>query len=60
MNVISAVSHADRIAGTDDGSIADCRSVDQICLGNIGSEPDGSVAVARGVVTERIEVRWQC
>jgi hypothetical protein len=51
----SSVSQAHRIAGTDNRSRADSRSVDQIRLGNIGSEPDGSVVAACGVTKERTE-----
>ena len=41
------------IAGIDEGSIADSRSVGQIHSQHIGSEPDGGVEIARGVEMER-------
>ena len=43
------VSQADLIAGIDQGSIADSRSVGQIPSRHIGQEPDGGVEATRGV-----------
>ena len=45
-----SVSQADLIAGIDDGSKADSRSVGQIPSRHIGKGPDGGVVEARGVV----------
>ena len=49
------VSQADLIAGIDDGSKADSRSVGQIPNRHIGNDPDGGVEVARGVANERLD-----
>jgi hypothetical protein len=45
-----SVSQADLIAGIDDGSIADSRSVGQSPGRHIGCEPDGGIEAARSVV----------
>src|SRR5262245_14929911 len=49
----SSISQANLVAGIDDGSIADRRSVSQIPSRHIGSEPDCGVVAARGVAFER-------
>ena len=49
-----SVAQADLITGIDEGSRTDGRSVNQIASRHIGAIPDGGVAVARGVVRERI------
>src|SRR5262245_64579157 len=49
------VSQADLIAGVDDGSKADSRSVGQIPSRHISSGPDGCIEIANAVVKERIE-----
>jgi hypothetical protein len=49
----SSASQADLIAGIDDGSKADSRSVDQIPSRHIAVGPDGGVELTRGVVSER-------
>src|SRR5499433_1715608 len=41
------VSQADLIAGVDDGSLTDSRSVDQLPKRHISSGPDGGVGVAK-------------
>jgi hypothetical protein len=48
-----SVSQADLIAGIDDGSTTDSRSVGQIPRKHTGCEPDGGVEAARGVHKER-------
>ena len=50
-----SVAQAVFIAGIDEGSLADSRSVGQIASRHIGSGPDVSVVVARGVVSERTD-----
>src|SRR5262249_30684772 len=50
----SIVSHLDLIAGIDDGSKADSRSVGQIPSRYIGSEADGGVVTADHVAIQRL------
>jgi hypothetical protein len=50
-----STSHADLIAGSDEGCPADSRSVGQIPKQHIGLAPDGGVEVALGIAKERSE-----